>query len=109
MAALAPYKKSDLVRNPAPDVAQEFPGELLELKRRALEYFFVKRIDVVDVGRRIGHNLHGDRRLCSLGDAQFSPHLSARARAEAMGDVIFEIPVADIERRHGHAGDAGEA
>jgi hypothetical protein len=109
MVVLTPEEKPDLVRHATSDLAKEFPCQLLELKRRALEYFFVKRIDVVDEGRRIAHNLHGDRGPCPFGSAQFSPHLSARARAEAMREVIFEIPVVDIEGGHRHAGDAGEA
>ena len=71
MAALTPYEKADLVRDPASDLAQEFSRELFELKRRAFEYFFIKRVEVVDVGRCVGNDDHGDRgRTCGIPPIQ---------------------------------------
>lgn len=53
--------------------------------------------------------LIGDRGLRAFGGAELSPDFSARARAEAIGKIIFEIPVIDVERGHRHAGHALEA
>ena len=104
-----PYEKSDLVRNPASDLAQEFSCELFELKRRAFEYLFVERVDVVDAGRCVGHDCLGDRGLRPFRRAELSPHFPARARAEGVCEIVFEILVVDIERSHWHAGHASEA
>src|SRR5262249_54665138 len=45
LAFLTPDEKTDLIRNPVSDFAQEIPTKFFELQRRALEDLFVERID----------------------------------------------------------------